>query len=256
MVKLVVEEQKEYPTLPVDSMLLCKVESVEVRTVRGERGDWDKLEYKFKILQVLGTGPGGPHVSNFDALIGEYIYGNTPAKITDSQEQKTRLWAEAILNRPIELGWELDTDYFLNREVRCTTSQYEKRAVNPATGKKFVGHQVAGLMAVGGGAGVVPGGAPQAAPAAAPAGWGAPPQAASAAPAGDPWAAQAPPAPAGDPWAAPPQQPQAPVQQAPQQQYAPAAAHQPAYSEPQYQQPPQAAPAAPATEQDELEPGF
>lgn len=222
MVRLTVEEQKDYPTLPPDSIVHVKVDSVEQRTVQGNRGPWDKLEFKFKVLQVYSTGVGGPHVSNFDNLIGEFVYGSTPTKITDSQENKLRLWAEAILGRPIELGFELDTDYFLNRECRAVISNYDKKAINPVTQKPFVGHQVQSLLAMGGG--VIPGGAPggQAPQQGAPAGWGPPAtqqpvtqQPVAQAPAQDPWAAQPQAPAAGDPWA-PPQQVQQPVAQ-PQQ---------------------------------------
>ena len=214
MARLVVEEQKEFPTLPNDSIVHLKVESVEVRTVRGQRGDWDKLEYKFKILGVQSTP--GDHPQNYDGLIGENIYGSTSTKITDSQENKLRLWAEAILNRQLELGFELDTDWFVGREVRGVTSQYQ-------TKQGYDRHQVQSLLPMGNGAGVVPGAAPQQAPVQqAPQGWGAPQVQPN-----DPWATPAPAPAANDPWSAQPQgqpgqQYATPVAQAPAQKYAPA----------------------------------
>lgn len=210
MAKLIVEEQKEFPTLPPDSILNLLVDSVEVRTVQGSRGPWDKLEFKFKITGIQSTP--GAHPSNFDNLVGEFIYGSTPFRITDSQENKLRLWAEAILNRPLELGFELDTDYFLRRECRGVTSTYEKRAKD-SNGNPFIGHQINSLLPLGSGQGVVPGQAPQQPVQQAPQSWGAP---GVQAPANDPWATpqQAAPA-ANDPWAAPQQQ-AAPVQQQPQ----------------------------------------
>lgn len=214
MAKLVVEEQKDYPTLPVDSIVHMIVDSVEVRTVQGARGDWEKLEFKFKILGIQSVSLG--HPSNYDNLIGEFIYGSTPFRLTDSQENKLRLWAEAILNRPLELGFELDTDYFLRREVRGVTSTYEKRAKDPNTNKPFIGHQIASLLPMGSGQATVPGQAPgaQAPIQQAPSSWGAPaqqPVQQQAAPLSqtpvDPWAAPAAQPAANDPWGQPQQQP-------------------------------------------------
>lgn len=243
MAKLVVEEQKDYPTLPPDAIIRVRCQSTEIRTVKGQRGDWDKIEFTFEILEVQSV-PGTDHPSNYGGLIGEKIYGSTSTKLTDSQENKLRLWSEALLNRPLELGFELDTDYFLGRECRALVSNYEKKSINPVTQKPFVAHQVQSLMPIGGTGGVVPGSAPQQAPQQAPSAWGQPQQ---QAPAQDPWAGA--PAPqAGDPWATP-QQPQQ------QPQYAQAPAQQPAPQ--QYQQPaPQQNPgAAPGTRWDD-EPGF
>lgn len=219
MAKLIVEEQKEFPTLPPDSIVNLLVDNVEVRTVQGSRGPWDKLEFKFKITGIQSVP--GTHPSNFDGLVGEHIYGSTPYKLTDSQENKLRLWAEAILNRPLELGFELDTDYFLRRECRGVTSTYEKRAINPVTNKPFIGHQIQSLLPVGAGGGVVPGQVQQQPLQQAPGGWGAPgvapqQQAPQQAPqqSNDPWATPAQQPAANDPWAAPQQQ--APTQQQPQ----------------------------------------
>lgn len=252
MAKLVVEEQKEYPTLPADSIVHLKVEDVEMRTVQGNRGPWDKLEFKFKVLGIQALPAGGGVPANYENLIGENIYGSTSTKLTDSQENKLRLWSEAILNRPLELGFELDTDYFLGREVRGVTSTYDKRAINPATQKPFVGHQVASLLPMGaGGGGVVPGGQPQPQQA-PPSAWGTPGvQQQPQAPQQDPWAGAPAPA-ANDPWSTAPQAP-APQQQAPQ-------APQPAA--PAQQAPaPQAPPAQPSYtgysgQPDPEDPGF
>lgn len=147
MPKLIVEEQKDYPVLPVDSIIHIKVDSLEVRTVRGERGDWDKLEFKCKILGIYNVP--NDHPSNYDLLIGERIYGSCPYKLTDSQENKLRLWSEALLGMQLPLGYELDTDYLLNREARAVTSQYDKRAINPVTRQPYKAHQIQALLPLG-----------------------------------------------------------------------------------------------------------
>lgn len=214
MARLVVEEQKEYPTLPDDAIVHLRVENCEVRTVQGNRGPWDKIEFKFVVLGIQSVPAGHGHPSNYEGLVGENMYGSTSMKLTTSPENKLRLWAEALLNRPLEEGFELDTDYFIGREARGLVSTYEKRSINPVTQRPFVGHQIASLMPIGGG--VVPGGAPggpvQQAPQAAPGAWGAPAQAPQQTPQ-DPWGAQPQQPQQGDPWAAP-------QQQAPAQGYA------------------------------------
>lgn len=170
MARFKVDEQKSYPTLPDDSVLHVKVEKIDIRTVKGQRGDWDKLEFEFKVLGVLKAGDGS-HISNYDALIGESIYGSVSARFTDSPENKARLWAEALFGRTLELGFELDTDWLIRRECKAVTSTWEKKSINPATGQPFIGHQVASLLPLG----EMQASQPQQAPAAAqPGGWGTP----------------------------------------------------------------------------------
>lgn len=149
MAKITVEEQKEFPTLPDQSLVHLKVESTEIRTVQGQRGDWEKLEFTFKILGVLKTGDGS-HPSNYENLLGEKIFGSVSYRLTDSPENKLRLWAEAILGQQMGLGFELDTDYLLRREVKGVTGTYEKKkSINPQTGKPFIGHDIRGLLPLG-----------------------------------------------------------------------------------------------------------
>ena len=172
MAKIVAEEQVEYPTLPDDSIIHLKIEEANTVDVPGRSGDtWTKLEFKFKILGIQTTGDGSP-VENYANLIGTNIYGSVPFRLTDSPENKLRIWAEAILGMDIGVGFELDTDYFLRREVRGITDSYEKRksGVNPRTGRPFRQHQVMTLLRAG---------APAPTPAPQVGGWG---QATQAAP--------------------------------------------------------------------------
>jgi hypothetical protein len=192
MGKLVVEEQLEYPTLPDDSIIHVKLESTEVRTVNGARGDWTKLECTFKILGIQNVQAPGDHVDNYANLIGQRIYGSVPYRLTTSEENKLRIWSEALLGRELGLGFELDTDYLTGREARAVTSTYEKRNINPKTGQPFKAHQVATLLPMAGA------GAPQTtqsqAPQQAPSAWGAPGTTPQQAPQQqrpqDPWAPQ------------------------------------------------------------------
>lgn len=200
MAKIVAEEQKDFAVVPDDSILLLKVEEVKVETVQGNRGPWDKMEIKFKVLGIQHIGDGGDP-EEYESLITGPIWGGVPFKLTDSAENKLRLWTEAILGVPVGIGFELDTDLFLNREVRGVTGTYPKKTTNPATGEPFLGHKVLSLLPKDGSAGP------------ASLGWGGQQQS-------DPWATQnqPPPAqnvsnghqqpgsgqpPANDPWATP-----------------------------------------------------
>jgi hypothetical protein len=148
MAKMIVEEQKEFSLLPVDSILLLKVDELSEKEVTTNGRDWTKLEIKFKILQVIATGDGSPLHEYEDQLAGP-IWGSVPLRLTEHPENKLRLWAEAILGIEMGVGFELDTDVFVGREVKGITSQYDKRATDPKTGKPFKGHQVASLLPKG-----------------------------------------------------------------------------------------------------------
>lgn len=181
MAKLTVEEQKEYAVLPADSILLLKVDELTEKEVNGANGPWTKLEIKFKVLGIQATGDGSP-VDGYEDMIAGPIWGSVPLRLTEHPENKLRLWAEAILGIEMGLGFELDTDVFVGRECRGITSQYDKRNVDPKTGKPFKGHQVTSLLpkATGQYAAAAP---------------------APAAPAADPWTTPTPQPAAADPWA-------------------------------------------------------
>jgi len=202
MPKIQVEEQVDFPTLPDDSIVHVKLESSETREVQGNRGPWTKIEFKFKILQVLAVQAPGDHPNNYANLVGQYIYGSCPFRLTDGEENKLRLWSEALLNRPLGIGFELDTDYLTGNECRAVTSTYDKRNINPKTGQPFKAHQVASLLPLGQPGAPQPQGQPQQAqPQQQAPGWGAQPQG----------------QPAQDPWSGQPQQAQAQPQAQPQQ---------------------------------------
>lgn len=169
MPKITVEEQKEYTLFPPDSILRLRVKEINVRKVgEGDRA-WEKLEFVFEITGIEAIGSGEAPSAYMDA-VGTVIFGSVPFRLTDSPENKLRQWGEALLNMEMPLGFELDTDYFLRREVRGVTSQYDKKA-RDKNGQPFKGHQVSALLPIG---------------AITPA-----PQAPVAAVAPDPWAASA-----------------------------------------------------------------
>lgn len=145
MPKITVQEQKDLTLLPPDTILHLKVDELSLRDVDGRHGKWEKLEFKFKILGVQAVGGGGSP-DDYADVIASPIWGSVPFKLTESPENKLRQWAEAILGMDLGLGFELDTDLLVGRECRGITSQYDKRATNPATGQPFKGHQIESLL--------------------------------------------------------------------------------------------------------------
>lgn len=141
MAKLVLEDQPEILTFPVDTILDLKIEECTLKTQQGRNGDWQKLEFKFKILGIQATGDSSP-ISAYDNWITESIFGNIPAKLGNAPDNKCRLWAEAIFDQELGLGFELDTDMFLSRRVRGLTSQWFK----DVGGTKYPRHQIESLL--------------------------------------------------------------------------------------------------------------
>lgn len=143
------EEYQERPTLPTDSILHLKVEEIRDREHNGPRGAFKKLEFKFKILDIQAVGGGSPK-ENYEAWIGESIYGSVPFRFNDSAQNPLKQWTEAILGMELSVGFELDTELLEGRKVRGVTRTYDKRNVDPKTGQPFKGHQVDSLLPFGG----------------------------------------------------------------------------------------------------------
>ena len=141
MARTTMSEVEEFPTLPDDSILLMKVENNEVRTVQGQRGEWEKLNIEFKILDIQVTGDGSPK-EDYESLLGEKIFGSCSFRLTTSPENKLRQWTEAILAMELAPGFELDTDLLNRRQVRGVTSSYVNK-----NGRRR--HQVESLLPVG-----------------------------------------------------------------------------------------------------------
>lgn len=145
MAVITMEEYHEFPTLPVDSILHLKVDSTSVREVKGERNSWQKLEFKFKILGIQIVGDGSA-AEEYEELLGQHIWGSVPYRFNTSPENKLRQWTEAIFGMELGVGFELDTEMFDGKQVRGITTTYEKRSINPRTGRPFVNHQVDSLL--------------------------------------------------------------------------------------------------------------
>jgi len=148
MAKLVAEEHKDYQLLPADSIVHLKVSDCEVREVErrgGSGGSWQKLEFTFTILGIQLLGDGSDP-ADYHEIVGTKIWGSAPFKLTDSDENKLKRWVEAILGVEVTTGFELDTDYLINRECRGTTTVYDKKTINHVTGKPYQNHQIQDLL--------------------------------------------------------------------------------------------------------------
>jgi hypothetical protein len=157
MAKLIAEEHKDFQLLPPDSILFLKVAGCEVREVeRRNGGTWQKLEFTFQIAGIQQLG-NGSNPAEYGEAVGTNIWGSAPFKLTDSPENKLKRWVEAILGLEITKGFELDTDYLVNRDVRGTTSVYDKRITNQQTGRPYQGHQIEDLLPKGSGNNVLGG---------------------------------------------------------------------------------------------------
>lgn len=148
MAKIMMEEQDEILTFPVDSILELKIEEANVETVQGRNGEWQKVAFRFKVLGVQVVGDGSP-TEAYENWITQNIYGSIPFRFTDSPENKLRIWAEAIFRQELGLGFELDTDMFVGRTVRGITSQYESKS-RDAAGNPIKRHQIETLLPFGG----------------------------------------------------------------------------------------------------------
>jgi hypothetical protein len=147
--KIVMEEYEEFPVLPAESIVSLKVTSLEVKEVSGSKGSWQKLEITFKILGIQAVGDGGP-TDPYDSLITSKIWGSVPFRFTDSPENKLKQWVEALLGMELSTGFELDTDLLVDRKVRGITSTYDKKSMDPRTGKPFKNHQIDSLLPASG----------------------------------------------------------------------------------------------------------
>lgn len=148
MARLIMEEQKDFAVMPADSILLLKVDEIDIRDVEGDRGTWQKMNVKFKILDVQVVGDGSPK-ENYESVFGGHIYGSVPFRLTDSPENKLRQWLEAIFGMELTLGFELDTDLLLGKTVRGITSTYTTKKLDPTTQKGYLRHQVNSLLPYG-----------------------------------------------------------------------------------------------------------
>lgn len=145
MAKITLEHQDEILTFPVDSILELKIQEVIIETVNPQRGDpWEKARFRFKILGIQALGDGGDP-SPYEGWITRDIWGGVSWRLTDHPENKLRVWAEAIFRQELGPGFELDSDMFLQRNVRGVTGQYAAKTKD-AHGNPFMRHQIDTLL--------------------------------------------------------------------------------------------------------------
>jgi hypothetical protein len=151
MPRITMTDQPDFAVLPSDSIVLLKIEETSIREVDGKNGKWEKLNVKFKVLDIQAIGDGSPK-EGYESLIGDTMWGSVPFKLTTNPENKLRQWVEAIFGMELSQGFELDTDLLEGRTVRGITSQYASKTTD-ASGKPFMRHQVDSLLPYGSGVG-------------------------------------------------------------------------------------------------------
>src|SRR3954471_13099437 len=111
MARTVLEHHEDRLTFPADSILELKIDEAKVseQNRRDGTGTWEKLSIKFKILGVQAVGDGS-NPAGYDNWITEYIYGSIPFYLSDSADNKLRIWLEAIFRTELGLGFEFDTN--------------------------------------------------------------------------------------------------------------------------------------------------
>ena len=118
-----VSEYIDYPVLPVNSLIVVEVSETAVmhQPGSGGRAGWDKLNFVFTISAI--KAPDAPAV-----LIGTEIYGSVPAKMSSYAQNRTRLWLEILLGRPLTVGDEVDTDELKGKRAAARTEVYTTKA--------------------------------------------------------------------------------------------------------------------------------
>lgn len=156
MAKITLEEAPEFDVFPEETVLRVRVEENEIREFDGSNGKWEKLNFKFKVVQVFDP--------QYKHMEGIPIFGGVPFRLTDHEDNQLKQWVEALLGLDeLGVGFELDTDDLVGREARAITGTYTKK------GTTQVRHTVASLLPLSDDAGSVVGAgvAPEPEPAAA-----------------------------------------------------------------------------------------
>ena len=97
--------------------VLSEVKLVEKPFIDDKTGEKvKKISFKFRIDQ-----PGDPHD-------GDFKWGETGTRFNTHPECRLKNWAEAVLGRTLERGYQLETDDLLDKECRVVIGRrdYEK----------------------------------------------------------------------------------------------------------------------------------
>jgi hypothetical protein len=110
--RFIMEEEKDL-TLPEDSIHRARLQEIKLRTFEwedrksGEKKEGQVLEWWW---EITGTRLG-------DEYLGRKVKGECNAKITSRDGNHFREWAEALLNREIPIGMQIDTDDLVGLEA-------------------------------------------------------------------------------------------------------------------------------------------
>ncbi len=116
MPKVIKQAENEYK-FPDDIAYSCKLIDVVEREIayfkRNEHGERTNTQDTFKKWEWHFEVQEGPYM-------GQILYGETRPEYTTREDNKVRQWSEALLNRELAVGEELDTDTLLGRQ--CVVS--------------------------------------------------------------------------------------------------------------------------------------
>lgn len=147
------QEAVEFTVIPADSIIHVTCEDVTLKEIEGRNGTWQKLEFQFRIDGVQAVGDGSMSTEDLaNEVVGGKIWGSAPFRLVNSPENRLKQYVEALFGMEIGVGFELDTDLLLGKKARAVTTTYEKRTINPRTGKPYLGQQVETLLPLGAGA--------------------------------------------------------------------------------------------------------
>lgn len=130
MAKITMTEAQDLTVIPEDTVIKVAVDSTKIIDVEGQRGPWQKIEFRFNITDAPGE---------YSALVGTPIWGSVAFRLTESPDNKLKQWTEALFGIELSAGFELDTDMYIGRQARAIIANYDKK-----NGGK--GHQVGSLL--------------------------------------------------------------------------------------------------------------
>lgn len=147
MTRITAVDQENRILLPEDTLLMLTTTEVKVVEREGRSGPYSRLEFRFTITDVIAPGNGEPR-DRYLGVIGTSIWGGVSARLTTASDNPLRLWTEALLNIQVTAGFELDTDYLVNRRCRGVVRQYVTRKMD-SNGNPMKGNSVEHLLGVG-----------------------------------------------------------------------------------------------------------
>lgn len=109
---LITNEHEEDTRFRDDQIFRAKLIEVKYRTYPytdrdGVQQTGSSLDWWWEITSSMDS----------DAYVGRKVKGECPAKMTNREDNKFRQWAEALLNREIPIGAQIDTDDLVGLEA-------------------------------------------------------------------------------------------------------------------------------------------